>query len=439
MSASRIITKAETVSNGFAVTTGYRKFILGLLFLVGLFNYGDRFMLAVLLPDIKTDLDLTDTQIGFITGVGFTVFYAVCGIPIARLADRGSRRVIISSVVAIWSVMTAICGLAQSFAQLAVARILVGVGEAGATPSSQSLIADYYPKERRASSLAVYALSSPVGILLGFLLGGLIAGSFGWRVALFAFGLPGLALALVILLSLRDPPRGFADEKTFLSETAQSPPLKSFWSTWKSLFARKSFFHACMAGGVFSFMFLAFAQWAPSFLTRSHGMKMAEIGVWLAFIIGISQILAIYSGGVISDRLIRRDMRLPLWMSGIAILVSGPLFFLVYVLDSVGIVLTILFPALFFVSLQGATLYALVQNVASREDRSLAAAILVLFFNLVGGLGPQVVGIVSDMLMPTYAEDSLRYALLSATIVAVIWSAIHFFMAAQTVRADVTA
>lgn len=424
-------------SSVFVASQKYRSFVLGLLFLVGLFNYADRFMLAVLLPDIKTDLDLSDTEIGFITGIGFSVLYALCGIPIARLADLYSRRVIISSVVAIWSVMTAVCGLAQSFLQLATARILVGIGEAGATPSSQSLISDYYPKELRASSLAIFALSSPVGILIGFLLGGLIAGAFGWRFALFSFGIPGLLLALLILLTLRDPPRGFADYQGVAGEDQKLIAPLPFWETWRSLFRRKSFFHACMAGGVFSFMFLAFAQWAPSFFSRSHGMATSEIGTWLAFTIGFSQISAIYLGGVLADYLTKRDMRLPLWMSSLAMTISIPFFVGAYTADQAQSALFLLFPALFFVSLQGATLYAVVQNVASVRTRSVAAAILVLFFNLVGGLGPQIIGIVSDLLAPSFGDESLRYALLTMTVAAVSWTALHFFLAARTIRMDV--
>ena len=425
-------TTPESATPSFQVTPGYRRVVLGLLFLVGLFNYGDRFMLAVLLPQIKADLDLSDTQIGFITGVGFAVFYAFCGIPIARLADRYSRRVIIASVVALWSVMTAICGLTQSFVQLTVARILVGVGEAGGTPASQSLIADYIPRSKRASSLAIYALSSPVGILLGFLLGSLIAGAYGWRIALFAFGLPGLILATVILAALRDPPRGYAD-----GAAQKTAPIESLWSTWRTLAARRSFVHACMAGGAFSFMFLAFVQWAPSFFSRSHGMSTAEIGTWLAFIIGIAQILGISAGGAMADRLMRIDPRRPLWMSGIAMVASTPFFVWAFSSSAPLPALAALFAALFFISLQGATLYAVVQNVAGVQQRSVAAAILVLFFNLMGGLGPQAVGIASDRLAPGAGADSLRYALLAVIVVAALWAAGHFLLAARTVRRDV--
>ena len=188
------------------------RFVLTLLFLVSLFNYLDRWMLAILLPDIKSDLNLSDSEIGFISGIAFSLFYALMGIPIARLADRYSRRVIVSTAMAVWSAMTAICGLAQSFWQLALARVMVGVGEAGATPPSHSLISDLYPKDRRAFALAIYALGSPLGIFLGFLLGGWLTQEFGWRVALFSFGIPGLILAFVVFAKLPEPKRGAADD-----------------------------------------------------------------------------------------------------------------------------------------------------------------------------------------------------------------------------------
>ena len=261
----------------------------------------------------------------------------------------------------------------------------------------------------------------------------MIASAYGWRIALFSFGAPGLILALVVLKVLRDPPRGYADG------TAKAKPLRSLWATWRQLFGRKSFSHACMAGGIFAFMFLAFVQWAPSFYSRSHGMGAAEIGTWLAFIIGISQILGISAGGFLGDRLIRTDARWPLWMSGIAMVASAPFFVWAFSYPSPRLALLGLCPALFLVSLQGATLYAMVQSVASVNQRSVAAATLVLFFNLMGGLGPQVVGIASDKLAPTAGADSLRYALLFVIGVAAVWGAAHFILSARTIREDLRA
>ncbi len=267
-----------------------------LLFIVSLFNYLDRWMLAILIPDIKADLQLSDGQLGFITGIAFSLFYALMGLPIARLADRYSRRVIVSVAMSLWSAMTALCGLAQNFTQLAVARILVGVGEAGATPPSHSLISDYYPRERRALALAVYAMGSPLGIFFGFLLGGWLTQTYGWRVALYSFGLPGLVLAGVVFFVLKEPARGAADGVDLAG------PTPSLMVTLRTLFSRPTFIHNCIGSGMYTLVYLSFHTWTPSFFERNYDMSMGSIGVWLAFIAGGAQLVGVLGGGWLADR-----------------------------------------------------------------------------------------------------------------------------------------
>jgi len=409
----------------------YRHFALALLFLVGLLNYLDRYLIAILLPDIKLELGLSDTQIGVITGVAFSIFYAAMGIPVARLADRFSRRVILSGALVAWSAMTAVCGLAQNFVQLLIARIMVGVGEAGATPSSHSLISDYYPREERATALAVHTMTTPAGVMLGFLIGGLITEHFGWRSALFAFGLPGVGIALIVYVLLKEPRRGAADGQAV---HAEAPP---FWPAWRALLGRKTFFHLCMAGGSFSFMFLAVIQWLPSFFDRTHALGTAEIGTWLAFVIGIPQTLGLLTGGYLADRLARVDLRRPLWMSSGVVLSSAPFYFVVFLSDSSTVAFLALCPPFFLGLMQGGAQFSAIQNVAGVRMRAVAAGTILLFLNLIGGLGPLAVGVASDVLRPTLGDDALRYALLVIAVGGAVWTATHFYLASRTVRDDI--
>jgi len=415
------------------LTQRHAHIALALLFGVSLFNFLDRFMVSILIPAIKVDLTLTDTQIGFLQGPGFAVLYAICGIPIARMADSYSRSMIVSVALATWSAMTAACGFAQNFFQLAIARILVGIGEAGATPPSQSLIADYYAPGSRATALVILNITTPLGVMFGFLIGGWVTQNFGWRPALFAVAAPGLVYALIVWLVLKEPPRGSADG---VADVGAAPP---FWSGWAQLFKRKTFFHMCWGGGAFSFMFLSVIQWAPSFYSRSHALTISEIGTWLAFVVGIPMSLGLLTGGVIADRLGQQDARRPLWVASSAILISAPLYLLVFTVDDYRIAfLAMCFP-LFLGVLQGGSLYSGIIGVAGIRMRSVAAATLVLFFNLVGGLGPQIVGILSDLLTPSLGDEALRYSLLWIAVGAAFWTSFHFAMASRTVREDLAA
>lgn len=441
LSQSLISTRTGTIAHAKSIffhsrtvsIRSYRHFALALLFIVGLLNYLDRYLIAILLPDMKTELGLSDTQIGLITGLAFSIFYAAMGIPIARMSDRFSRRGILSAALVAWSAMTAACGLVQNFAQLLIARILVGVGEAGATPASHSLISDYYPREERATALAIHTMTTPVGVMLGFLIGGLITEHFGWRMALFAFGVPGILVALLVYVLLKEPRRGESDGAV---ASAELPP---FWPAWRALLARKTFFHLCMAGGSFSFMFIAVIQWLPSFFDRTHALSTSQIGTWLAFVIGIPQGLGLLTGGYLADRFARIDLRWPLWMSCGVVLSSTPFYFVVFLSDNPTLAFLALCPPFFLGLMQGGAQFSAIQNVAGVRMRSVAAGTVLLFLNLIGGLGPLAVGIASDLLFPSLGDDGLRYALLVVAAGGAIWTASHFYMASRTVGDDIAA
>jgi len=404
---------------------------LGILFFVSFFNYMDRYMLAVLLPAIKTDLDLSDTQIGFITGLAFTLFYATMGIPIARLADRKSRKTIIAIALSFWSLMTVLCGLAQNFIQLALARVLVGVGEAGASPPSHSLIADYFPLEKRATAISFFNIGAPVGILVGFLAGGWLTEYFNWRIALITVGAPGILLALIVAWRLVEPPRGHADGHTAQTET---PPLGFVFLT---LWRNKTFRHISLGTGVYTILWLGVVQWLPSFYVRTHDMSIGTVSTWLAFILGGSQLIGILAGGFVADRLGRLDLRWYAWVPSLAMLVSTPVFAYTFLTDnSIASMISLFFPFMIGV-MQGAPTFAIIQGVSDISMRATAAALMLLIANLIGGgLGPQAVGFLSDLWANTYAEESLGYALLWVSLIAGFWAALHYGLASRTISVD---
>ena len=404
---------------------------LGILFFVSFFNYMDRYMLAVLLPAIKAELGLSDTQIGFITGLAFTLFYATMGIPIARLADRKSRKAIIAIALSFWSLMTVLCGFAQNFAQLALARVLVGVGEAGASPPSHSLIADYFPLERRATAISFFNIGAPVGILVGFLLGGWLTEFFSWRIALIAVGAPGILLALVVAWRLKEPSRGHAD-----GEQAEAG-IVPIWIVFRTLWANRTFRHISLGTGVYTILWLGVVQWLPSFYVRTHGMSLGVVSTWLALILGGSQLIGIMAGGFLADRLGRSDLRWYAWVPSLAMLVSTPVFAYTFLVqNSIASMISLFFPFMIGV-MQGAPTFAVIQGVSDVRMRATAAALMLLIANLIGGgLGPQAVGLLSDFWASTYAEDSLRYALLWVSLIAGFWAAFHYGLASRTIAVD---
>lgn len=408
-----------------------RQVTLALLFGVAFFNYGDRYMLAVLLPAIKSDLGLSDTQIGFITGVAFTLFYATLGIPIARLADRASRRVILSAALMAWSVMMALCALATNFVQLAAARVLVGVGEAGATPPAHSLLADVFPRVERARAISVISLGAPVGILVGFLLGGWLVTDYNWRVALFAVAVPGLVLGLALLRWLPDPPRGGADGLS-------SPPAAApFSATLRILLGNATFRHMSIGTGLYTVVWLGVVFWLPSFYVRSFDLALAEVSTWLAFILSSSQILGMLLGGLLADRLGRRDLRWYAWLPAAGIFCSIPLFAFALIVDRPTVALLAMFPPFMLSVMQGPASFATIQGVSHVQMRATAAALMLLITNLIGGMfGAQTVGILSDLLTADYGQESLRYALLSVAVIFSAWAAFHYYWSARTIRVD---
>lgn len=407
-----------------------RHYALGILVVVYTFNFIDRQILSILLEPVKSDLGLSDTAMGMLTGFAFAMFYATLGIPIARFADRTNRRNLIAGALAIWSAFTALSGLAQNFWHLLAARIGVGVGEAGCSPPAHSMIADYYPAEQRATALGIYSLGIPFGIMFGLFAGGWINEFFGWRAAFFVVGVPGLILAILVRYTLAEPPRGMAEGRV---DSGEQP---SIGETMAYLWQKKSFRHMSFAAALTAFVGYGFITWAPAFLIRSYGMGTGEIGTWFGLVLGIPGGIGIALGGYLADRFGAKDPKWYLWTTAIALLVMTPFNLMVYLAtDSTMSLLGMIIPVLLGNFYQ-ATTFSQTQGISTLRMRAVAAGILLFILNFIGlGFGPQVVGIVSDLLSDSYGTESLRYALLICSLVN-IWAAVHYFIAGRHLKDD---
>ncbi|MGE0679498.1 MAG: spinster family MFS transporter [Candidatus Binatia bacterium] len=413
------------------VSPQYRRYALILLLAVFTSSHVDRQILAILLEPIKHELVLSDTQLGFLSGIAFAIFYATLGIPIAMWADRSNRRNIITLALATWSGMTVVCGMAANFCQLALARIGVGVGEAGSTPPSHSIIADMYPPTERATAMGTFSLGVNFGLLIGFLVGGWINQWYGWRAAFWVVGAPGLVLALLVRYTLREPPRGYAEG---LQATTHEAP--SFRAVVSSMWSTPALRHVAAGATLASFVGYGVVLWLPAFLVRSHGLQSGVIGTVLAVGFGVVGGIGTYLGGRLADRLGRRDIRWNVWVVGVALLLALPFTLLFYLVQATSLAFAVgAVPALLGGMYLGPS-FALNQGLVSVRMRSVASAILLFIVNIIGlGLGPQTVGILSDAFSARYGSESLRYALLTLAGVNV-WTAFHYFMAGRTLQAD---
>jgi predicted MFS family arabinose efflux permease len=412
----------------------YRTYVLTMLVIVYIFNFLDRQIVTILAEPIKVDLGLSDTQIGLMSGLAFAVFYTVLGIPIARLADRANRVSIISIALVVWSGMTAVCGLAQNFLQLLAARIGVGVGEAGCSPPAHSLIADYFPPEQRASALSIYALGIPLGSILGLLAGGWIAEFYGWRAAFFLVGLPGVALAVVFKLSVREPIRGMSDA---LSRAPQAlPPLGA---TIRTLLGNRTMVHIAMGGALTAFVGYGLGQWLPAFFIRTHGLGVGETATYFGLVLGVASAIGTYLGGMIADRLAPGDQRMYAWIPAAGVLIAFPFFVVALLLDQPYVAIVVLVTPYLLNSLWLGPAFGTIQNLAPMRMRALASAILLFILNIIGlGFGPLLVGVVSDLLVGVFGDQSLRYSILFSTAV-YFWAGAHFLLAARSIRQDLDA
>jgi len=391
--------------------------LLGAVFAV---HFLDRQILAILIPPIKAELGLSDTALGLLSGFAFAVLFSTVGLGIARLADRLDRARIITASLALFSAMTALCGLAGSFWQLFAARVGVGIGEGGTNPASHALIADLFPTQRRAAAMAIYSVGPHLGLVLAFGVGGWLAQTVGWRATFMIAGATGLSLAVISGTRLRDwrtASGGLRASHLPAGEIVESL-LRS--STARHLFAAATLATAAALGAV---------TWLPALLTRAHGMSLAEAGVFLALTVGVAGALGTYAFGRAADAASIKNARRKALVTAAGQALLAVLWLPVMLTtDRTTVLWAAVVPCAFTLAYLGPTL-AMVQDCADPRARAFCSALLLVLINLVGaGAGPLLVGALSDALTTSAGSRSLSYALLVVPVL-LIWSAYHFLRA----------
>jgi MFS family permease len=426
--------REEAAAPDQQVSEGYTHYVLGVLTVVYVFNFIDRQIFAILAQSIKTDLQLSDGAIGALSGVAFGIFYATLGIPIARLADRYSRVNIIAISLAVWSAMTTVQGFALNFWQLVAARVGVGVGEAGGSPPSHSLLADYFAPQKRATALGIYALGIPIGILFGNLAGGWINEFFGWRNAFLLVGIPGVVLAVILKMTVREPQRGYSEGRQH-----QAQERVSFIQVVKTMWGYRTFRHLSLGAGTQAFVGYGSLAWMPAFLQRTHDMSSGEVGTALGLIIGIFGGIGTFLGGKWVDKLGIHDQRWYMWLPALAFLVAVPFSLAVFLVDNLYLTLTFYAAPALLVNIYTGPTFGSNQTLAPLAMRAAASALLLFIINIIGLVfGPTTIGLFSDYLQSNWQMndvESLRYALMGCSLVYLV-SATNYFFAGRHIRED---
>ena len=456
------------------VSDAYRRYALWLLLLVYIVNFIDRQVINILAEPIKNDLHLADWQLGLLSGFAFGLVYTVLGFPLARAADRHHRGYIISGCLAAWSAFTGACGLAQNFAQLVAFRAGVGIGEAGCTPTSHALIADYSPKEKRASALAFYAMGTPIGSLLGLAIGGAMSDYFGWREAFLVAAVPGLVLAVVAAFTLREPRHQSSPVAKTAGEVSakrtEGAPAKragaaaakaagdtttvviaSFSETLRYLAAKRAFWFLAWGAGLRSFLGYGAAAFAPSFFYRVHGPEIAAlaqsfhlkpqtfVGLALGVIGGVGGTLGSWAGGQIADKWGARDLRVYGSVPALSVVISAPVGIFLYSTSSGALALGLILVTTFMGAIWYGPIYASAQGMVPQCMRAMSASIMLFVINFLGlVLGALCIGALSDLLnrgLHLGPAEGVRWALILSTAAAAV-SALLFWLARKNVREE---
>jgi MFS family permease len=407
-----------------------RNAFFAVLCVIGLISFIDRQIITILIDPIKTEFKASDTAMGALTGIIFSGFYALAAIPLTRLADRFSRRNLIAAALAFWSVMTSLGGYATNFAMLAMTRVGVAVGEAGAGPASHSLVSDLYPLNRRGTALGLLSAAQSVGIGLGVFLGGALATAFDWRTSFLIVGIPGLLVAAALLLFFREPPRGLSEG---LAQVEEQP---SFLETVVQLWLIPTYRYLFLTVGLAGFCGYGVLAWGPSLLARVHGVSPAAIGLWFGGAVGLSLVIGHIMAGWLGDRLGARDLRAYLWVGG-----GGPILAFIPGLvfafsDDWHTAIAGLFLYQLFLSTHIPTCYMLVQSLVRQRMRAMAMVVVSFASSILGaGVAPLVIGGISDLLTPAYGDEAIRYAL-GGAIIATLLSGSAALLGTRHVRRD---
>lgn len=431
-------------------TRGYRAYVLGALLIVYTFNFIDRVVIGIIQEPIKTEFGLTDFQLGLLGGPAFAILYTLLGIPIARLAERTDRMTVLSICLAIWSAMTAACGFAVNYATLFAARVGVSIGEAGCTPPANSVISDYFPAERRASALSIYALGIPIGSMIAAVGGGWIATEVGWREAFIWLGVPGVALALLVKLTVKEPPR-----------SAPKTDTPSFVSAVAALAKKPTFWNVAFGSALASFVGYGVGQYLTSFMIRTHNFSLFNAAVIIGVVLGLCAAIGTFTSGFLADRISKRHPNALSWLPALGFAIATPLYLVAFVLPNIWTAMPALMVAAIAHYFYLGPMYAVTQGVVAPRMRATAVAVLLFVVNLIGyGMGPPVIGALSDFLAngqlaplglsteicadaaqrdnaqcAAGVETGLRWAMMIGVCI-YLWAGVHFLLSARTLRRD---
>lgn len=397
--------------------------VLGILTFVYVLNFLDRQLLSILAKPIQDEFGLTDGQLGRLGGLYFALFYCVLAVPVGWFADRTNRVKVLSFACALWSAATVACGMSANYAQLAISRMAVGVGEAGGVPPSYAIISDYFPPGSRGTALGLYNMGPPIGLAMGVAFGASIAAAYDWRTAFVVLGSVGILAALVVLVSVREPKRGGLDvaragESTVATEKAP------FWPTFRMFFSRPVLLRVSIATGITQIITYAIANFTTLFLMREKGMTLREVAVWYALLVIISVSGGMYASGRLVDRYVPRTKTAYAWIPAVGLLLAIP-FFLGFVwAPEWPLALVFLAAPMFFNYFYLSSAVTLVQEEVRPNERVLSGALLLLVMNLVGiGLGPTWLGAASDWFKADHPANSLQmafYTLIPIYLIAVL-------------------
>lgn len=414
----------------------YRYYVLGILTLTSMLSIADRLVMSILLEDIKADFAMTDTQLGLLAGLAFTLFYATLGIPIARLADKANRKNIVAAALVVWSAMTALCGAATGFVSLFLARLGVGVGEAGGSPPSYSIIADYFRPDERARAMGIYITGAALGTGSGLMAGGYLAELLGWRMTFVALGIPGVLLGIVLFLTVREPKRGSLDGPTGkdIAAPALGPTLRTLAGNAEYVWVALSYALLTMVG-------YAMAIWMAPIMLRNFDVSVADTGFYLGCAFFLGGIPGPILGGYLTDYLIKRDQRWRAWIPAVCVLLSVVAFWFCLTSGELWTFLGLFVVAYTLFMVPQAPSMSMLQSSVGAGMRALAVAFALLVNNLLGqALGPFLIGLTSDQLKPTYGNEALNYAVIGLCAIAAVAACACYLRTAQVMtRTDVPA
>ena len=407
----------------------HRLVLLAILFLVTTSNYFDFYILSMVLEPIKAEFHVSDTMLGFLSGLSFAVVYAFAGLPIARWADRGNRRTIIVVALTAWSVMTALCGLAQSFWQLVAARFGLGIAEPGALPPAQSLVADYFPPDRRAAASAILTCGSAAGYLLGIALGGYIAATQGWRAAFLIAGGLGLVLTLIVRVGLAEPRCQLGFPKT-------SSQTESMGESLSKLRVKRTFVYALVAISVYTLFAYGINMFIPSLMIRTLQATLLQVSATWGFAISAASLIGALAGGQLADRLAKLNVRWYTWLPGLGCALSAPFYWMAFASRTLPRFIFMDFMAEMVCTTGMSLLFVSLHAVCGNRRRTTAIALAQLAYTLVGGgLGPLIAGALSDRFSAAYGAQGLQYSL-DTMVVFLIPAAAFFYLAGRSIADD---